>query len=216
MQLLSLKTGGVLRWEGLENDFASELALDLDEDAENVAITLQYLLSCGLAVTDDNTAFFLPYVESNTGSEGSSAERMRNLRGRHSNVTLASQCDTAPVTMCAQRYGEIDIDIEIDKEKEYIRKRKPTQKAFIPPTLEEVKAYITEKGYDVDPEFFYDYYKDTWTDSEGKPVRNWKQKVITWAKGGRKGNGKPVSGNAQTSAETGKQFTIHYDNESFS
>ena len=44
----------------------------------------------------------------------------------------------------------------------------------------------------VDPQAFYDYFTApdsegrTWIDSEGKPVRNWKQKIQTWSrKGGR-------------------------------
>ena len=68
-------------------------------------------------------------------------------------------------------------DIEEDK----IRKDK--NKKFVPPTLEEVKAYIQENGYNVDANYFFDYYsKGNWIDGQGKPVRNWKQKLITWAK----------------------------------
>ena len=47
MQLLSLKTDGVLRYTGLEDNFATELALDLDEKAEDVGVVLLYLASCG-------------------------------------------------------------------------------------------------------------------------------------------------------------------------
>lgn len=54
-------------------------------------------------------------------------------------------------------------------------------KKFIPPTLEEVKAYATERGSDVDPERFYDYFTaGDWKDSRGNPVRSWKQKFLTW------------------------------------
>lgn len=54
-------------------------------------------------------------------------------------------------------------------------------KKFVPPTLEEVKAYATERGSDVDPEKFYDYFTaGDWKDSRGNPVRSWKQKFLTW------------------------------------
>ena len=110
MQLLSLKTGGILTYTGLENSFAEELALDLDEDAANVAVTLNYLLSCGLMETSDDIEYFLPYVEENTGSEGSSAKRMRDKRKREK-IQEASHC-----------YGEIEkekeIELEIEKELE--------------------------------------------------------------------------------------------------
>lgn len=109
MQLKALKTDGMLKWSGLEDNFADELALDLDESPDNVRITLQYLLSCGLIETSDDISFFLPYAVENVGSETAAAQRMRDMRGRN-NVT--------PVLR--DRYGEIEIekDIEIEKEKD--------------------------------------------------------------------------------------------------
>lgn len=53
---------------------------------------------------------------------------------------------------------------------------------FAPPTLEEVRAYVTERGLPVDPVKFFDYFTEgNWIDSKGNPVRNWKQKLLTWA-----------------------------------
>lgn len=61
-------------------------------------------------------------------------------------------------------------------------------KAFTPPTLEEVKAYCRERGNDVDPEKFYSYFSEgNWIDGRGNPVKNWKQKLITW-EGKQRGN----------------------------
>lgn len=58
---------------------------------------------------------------------------------------------------------------------------KPT--VFIKPTIDEIKAYCTERCNDVDPIKFFDYFTaGDWKDSEGKPVKNWKQKIITWEK----------------------------------
>lgn len=52
---------------------------------------------------------------------------------------------------------------------------------FAPPTLDEVRAYVTEKGLSVDPVKFFDYFTEgNWIDSKGNPVRNWKQKILTW------------------------------------
>lgn len=57
------------------------------------------------------------------------------------------------------------------------------RKRFIPPTLEEVKAYASERGNLVDAQKFYDYYtQGNWKDAKGNPVKNWKQKMITWEK----------------------------------
>ena len=55
------------------------------------------------------------------------------------------------------------------------------KKEFVPPTLEEVKKYVEDKKLKVNPNEFYDYFTEgKWIDSKGKPVRNWKQKILTW------------------------------------
>lgn len=55
------------------------------------------------------------------------------------------------------------------------------RKRFVPPTLEEIKAYCAERKNNVDPQKFYDYFTASdWVDSKGKKVRSWKQKIITW------------------------------------
>jgi len=54
---------------------------------------------------------------------------------------------------------------------------------FIPPTIEQIKEYITEKGYNVNPQTFFDHFTEgepKWVDANGKPVLNWKQKIVTW------------------------------------
>lgn len=83
------------------------------------------------------------------------------------------------------------------------------QKRFIPPTLEEVQAYCKERNNNVDAKAFYDYYTEgNWKDAKGKPVRNWKQKVITWERGDNSGANK---GN-----ETDKgKFTRTFDYDRF-
>lgn len=54
-------------------------------------------------------------------------------------------------------------------------------KAFVPPTLSEVRAYVREKRLPIDPATFHAYFEaGDWHDGNGKPVRNWKQKAITW------------------------------------
>ena len=67
--------------------------------------------------------------------------------------------------------------------KDRLGKDSKESKRFTPPTLEEVKAYAKERGNKVDPEKFFDYYSEgNWRDAKGDPVKNWKQKMITWEK----------------------------------
>nr|DAL08109.1 MAG TPA: replisome organizer protein [Caudoviricetes sp.] len=109
MQLLAMKNNGVLEFTGLENTFAEELALDLDEEPDNVNVTINFLLSTGLMETSDNVRYFVPYAVENTGSEGASAARVRRHR-----CEKALQCN-ADVTPVKQNCnGEIEIELEKD------------------------------------------------------------------------------------------------------
>lgn len=74
MQLLAIKNGGILEYTGLESTFAEELALDINEEPENVTITVNFLLACGLMEPSDNDGYFLPYAALNIGSESSSTQ----------------------------------------------------------------------------------------------------------------------------------------------
>lgn len=61
-------------------------------------------------------------------------------------------------------------------------KKKVSSSRAKPPTIEEVIAYIKEKGYKVDPYKFYDYYEaGDWKTKAGKYMAgNWKQYVVSW------------------------------------
>lgn len=122
LQLLAMKTDGIIKYTGLEEDFADELALDIDEEADNVRVTLSYLLSTGLAETSDNVSFYFPYAVENTGSEGASAQRMRVHRARK--ASLGDTVVTAPLQISD---GEIEKEIEIEIQKE--RKGKQTKES---------------------------------------------------------------------------------------
>lgn len=69
---------------------------------------------------------------------------------------------------------------------------KSKRKTFTPPTLEEVKNYVKEKKLNVDADYFHKYFSEgSWIDSLGKPVKNWKQKLITWDKRNKESVQKP-------------------------
>lgn len=170
MQLLALKTEGVLTWTGLEDNFADELALDLNENPDDVAVTLMYLINTKLAEMQNDTHIFLPWVIENTGSETSAAERMRKMRDRNNVTPLLREC-----------YTEKEKDIEKDIEKEEAAKPQRS-KAFKPPTVEEVAAYCRERNNGIDPEAFVNFYKSKgWKVGKDK-MTDWKAAVITWEK----------------------------------
>ena len=79
LQLFALETDGVLEYKGVFPTFAEEMAEEIGEDPEKVKDTIDYLISCGLMEQNENT-YILPFVKENTGSEGESANRMRDFR----------------------------------------------------------------------------------------------------------------------------------------
>ncbi len=81
-------------------------------------------------------------------------------------------------------------------------------RVFVPPTFEEVKSYVQEKGYTIDPKVFFDYFTTSeppWVDSRGNRVRSWKQKLITWNSkdnGGSRNGHKPANQSRRNLADT--------------
>lgn len=82
---------------------------------------------------------------------------------------------------CSENFKQLkDSDSRVDKSR-VDKSKTRARRDFIPPTIEEVKAYIVEHNYSVDPVQFFNYYNESgWKDARGNPVRNWKQKIITW------------------------------------
>ena len=111
MQLLSLQNGGVLIFEGVEETFAEELALELDEDVDNVKVTLMFLMKNGLIEETEADHYILPETINNIGSETASTIRSRKSRMlKAEKIQKALQCNT-DATNC-------NIEIDIDKEKD--------------------------------------------------------------------------------------------------
>lgn len=73
------------------------------------------------------------------------------------------------------------------------KRRTPKRKPFVPPTVEEVAEYCRQRGNSIDPKYFVEIYEvANWTDSTGKPVLNWKQRILSWENRAKNGSGPPV------------------------
>lgn len=107
MMLNSLEDGGHIYYDGLADNLAEEIALVIDENVENIKITLIFLESKGLLTKINDRDYFLEQVPEMVGSETASTRRSRKhreLRGLHCN-TIATTCN-----------GDIDIEKDIDTE----------------------------------------------------------------------------------------------------
>lgn len=119
MQLKALKTDGYLYFDGIMSDFAEELALDIDENPEDVKVTIQYLLSVGLLETSDDETYCLCFLKDMIGSETAHTQRQRDYIKRKKERELlekASQNDADVTQMLRTGDAEIDIEIDIDKD----------------------------------------------------------------------------------------------------
>lgn len=107
MMLISLEDGGHIYYDGLADNLAEEIALVIDENVEDIKITLIFLESKGLLTRINDRDYFLEQVPEMVGSETASTRRSRKhreLRGLHCN-TIATTCN-----------GDIDIEKDIDTE----------------------------------------------------------------------------------------------------
>ena len=128
MMLIAMKSDGKIYFEGIESNFYEELALELDEEEENVNLTIRYLLTHKLIEESENE-YFIPESVNNTGSETDSAERVRRLRQKTlqcNDKVLQSNSDVTTsnedVTKCNVEKRREELDKELDTRKEVYRK----------------------------------------------------------------------------------------------
>jgi len=123
LQLLSLKNNGVLIYEGIEESFEEELALDIDEDVDNVKITVAFLKSNGLIDEAAPNHFTMTETIKCIGSESDSAARVRKHRELKAQQQLALQCNGTVTTSNIEiekreNKKEQEIKQELEKEQE--------------------------------------------------------------------------------------------------
>ena len=112
MMLISLEDGGHIYYDGLADNLAEEIALVIDENVEDIKITLIFLESKGLLARNSDRDYFLEQVPEMVGSETASARRVRKFRENQ----LALQCNTDVTKRNGDIEKDIDIDIEIEKD----------------------------------------------------------------------------------------------------
>ena len=118
MQLLGMKTGGKIFFDGVEDTFVEEIALTIDEEPENVAATLAFLEKTGLAKKISDSEVYLPEVEKNTGSETKWALKKRKYREKIGQCPqpVLIESSTCPTEIEIEK--EIELEIETESEKE--------------------------------------------------------------------------------------------------
>ena len=123
MLLLTVDTDGVFNYEGVEDNFWSEIAFEIDEDKDAVAVTCQFLERAGLlVVSDDGSEINFPAVGMMTGSESDSAERVRRFRERKAlqcnGEALLCNADVTKSNTEKEKEKELELERELERESE--------------------------------------------------------------------------------------------------
>lgn len=164
------------------------LATITDTNVDIVRSAVNMFVQLGMMELMDDGTFFMTEVMRMTGSavDSDGANRVRRFREKQKETFLLEQrtvtnCNASVTDSVTKDNESKSKRKELDKEKE--KEKDDKRKRFTPPTLEEVQAYCKERKNNVDAKKFFDYYQEgEWHDSQGKPVRNWKQKLLRWEK----------------------------------
>lgn len=118
--LLSLKNNGKVYFEGVTDNFFEEIALEIDEDIENVAICMKFLEQKGLLIYDTEDSASLTAIPEMIGSESESARRVRKHRQNKVLQEKTSQCNGSALqsNKNVTTEKELEKELEIEKEKE--------------------------------------------------------------------------------------------------
>ncbi len=186
LQLLSLQNDGYLYFEGVEDTFEQEMALSIDENIEDVKITINFLISNHLVEEVELGKYELIETRTCIGSETSKAEMMRKLREKRKEKIESSNNVTNMLPSVTKCYTEIEKEIELEKEIEIDKKKK----RFTPPTLDEVIQYCNERNNNIDAEHFIDYYTSNGWKVGKNQMKDWKATIRTWEKNNYSNNNK--------------------------
>lgn len=89
-------------------------------------------------------------------------------------------------------------------------------KRFVKPTIEDVRAYVSEKGYSFDPESFFAFYESKGWVVGKNPMKNWRAACTTWQKGrNNNSNGyerETVSDKIRRSVDSATEFSQQLKN----
>lgn len=164
MQLLSLKNEGKLYFDGVEDDFISEMALELDEKTENVALTIGFLQKHGLLETITDDEFSLPEAKECMGKITDEGLRKRRYRNRDN---VPQKRDIVPY-LSKNVPPELEKEIELEKDKEIKKKKTPSANADSVPESSDYKKIV---------DFYFKTHeeskgeKPTWGKAEGAQLK---------------------------------------------
>ena len=169
MQLKYLNKGGLIEYQGIYDDLAEEVALDIDEEVDLVKMTLSILQKWKVIEPCEN-GIYIAEMQERIGSKSDVALRV----AKHREKQKMLHCNTDVTKSNSIKEIELEKDIEIDKKE--INK----EKRFTKPTIEEIENYCKERNNSINAVEFYNFYESkNWFIGKNK-MKNWKSAIVVW------------------------------------
>lgn len=185
------------------------LARLLGLDKQVLTKTLITLLDFGVASRDPETGALL----SRRMVRDENLRRIRTESGKKGGnpLLLNQSSNQKPTTLLNQKStpsSSVSSSVSSSERKEEANaSSKKREKSFVAPTREEVRQYFADNGYTAEyaDKAFRHYDLGEWKDSNGRAVKNWKQKFATnWFKD----EGKTPASNPGTVTAENAQYAV--------
>ena len=161
-------------------------------DYDTVVVALELYKKLGLVYEDSNGSLVISNFTQMVGSESASKDALkkREYRKRLKERSVDNARDNTEDievdknrTNCPTEYRDKSIEIRdksIDKRDKEKDKDKRKSNRFAPPSVEDVRTYCIERGNNIDPDKFVDYYTGNgWMVGRNK-MKDWKATVRSW------------------------------------
>lgn len=180
--LASVSNNGQLRFNDTIPYDEKMLSVITNTDIDVVRSAMKVFTQMGMVEVLDDKTIFMTEIEKMTGSavDNENANRQRRFREKKKQQALPECYDSVTKnneSKSIEKEIEKDTELELD-----IKESKPkkTTTRFVPPTVEEVQAYIWDRGYDIDANHFIDYYESKgWVVGRTK-MKDWKATIRNW------------------------------------
>ena len=171
--------------QNLPNEMAGELIKGLlgyafdgaEFDTDNPAINA--ILQMMKAKVDENSAKYQEKVD-----RMGSARNKQNQKSdsNQSDISQKSDSNQSEIKSVSEYESVSDNDSvnESVNDNGYPTDTKKRGARFVKPTIDQVRDYCTERGNNVDPEVFMDYYESNGWKVGKNPMKDWKASVRTW------------------------------------
>lgn len=165
--LLSLKGEGQLLYKNRIPYKPEMLSTITGHSVEVIEYIIPILQELEMITLLDNGTIFIDDIQNLVGHGSTEGERKAQYRKKLKAIKQVGQCpDIRPP----------EIELETEKKKEIKRAK------FTKPAVAIIKEYCDEKSYNIDAEYFFNYYESKGWLIGKSPMKSWKAALANWNK----------------------------------